>query len=221
MCGNWKTQKKIKDENIKYITIVDDDYPDILKQISNPPFVLFYKGNKELLKTDCLFFTGEFSNEKILNFTLNSSKEISKTFTLITQYSKGLDEIIVSYILKNKKNIIFISPNGITNPYFANHIKLVPKQNNILIISEFPNDVSVNKIRLVQRNKLSIGLSKILIIASSYQKSRISNLVSHALSQGKDVFCFPGTQNEDDGNNQLIKDGATLITSIVNNNFLK
>lgn len=215
-----KLKEKIDKENIKYITIIDDEYPNSLKEVSNPPFVIFYEGNKNLLKNDCLLFTGEFSNNKILDFTLNSLKEIAKSCTLISQYSKGLDEVIVDYFLKNNKNIILVSPNGIRNPYFASSKKLEINYNNVLIISEFPDDVNLNKRRLIQRNKLSIGLSKFLIIASSYKRSRISNLVTHALDQGKDVYCFPGTQDDNDGNNQLIKDGAILITSIKNERII-
>ena len=110
-----------------------------------------------------------------------------------------------------------IASNGLTNPYFGKNInELKFNKDKYLIISEYPENVNLNHKRLIQRNRISIGLSEALIIASSYKESKISNLVSCALEQGKDIFCFPGLQSENDGNNLLIRDGAKMITSIKN-----
>lgn len=211
-------KKMLETNEIKAITIVDDDYPESLKLINNPPFVLFYKGNKELLKNEILLVTGDFSNENIEKFTSESLIEINKNHTLISNNNKGFDEQIINHCLKEKCKIIFVSPNGLNNPYFGKQIQdeVDFDFQNHLIISEFPNDVNLNHRRLIQRNRVTIGLSKALIIASSYKKSKINSLVSLALEQGKDIFCFPGIQNEEDGNNLLIQDGATMITSIKN-----
>ena len=113
--------------------------------------------------------------------------------------------------------LINTSSNGLTNPYFGKNInELKFNKDKYLIISEYPENVNLNHKRLIQRNRISIGLSEALIIASSYKESKISNLVSCALEQGKDIFCFPGLQSENDGNNLLIRDGAKMITSIKN-----
>ncbi|MBD5423462.1 MAG: DNA-processing protein DprA [Mycoplasma sp.] len=214
--------KKIKEKvlvgEIKAITIVDDDYPESLKQINKPPFVLFYEGNKELLKGKMLALTGDFSNDNIDKFLNESFFEISKNYTLVSNFSKGLDEKIVDHFLLNKNNIILVSSNGLINPYFGKNIddKSMYDNNKYLIISEYPNGVNLNRERLIQRNRITIGLSEALILASSKKESKILSLVSFALEQGKEVFCYPGLQDENDGNNLLISDGATMITSIKN-----
>ena len=202
---------------IKAITIIDEDYPEPLKQINQPPFVLFYEGNKELLKEKLIMLTGDFSNENINKFINESAFELSKNYTLVSNFSKGLDEKIIDNLIKNNQNLILISSNGLTNPYFGKNInELKFNKDKYLIISEYPENVNLNHKRLIQRNRISIGLSEALIIASSYKESKISNLVSCALEQGKDIFCFPGLQSENDGNNLLIRDGAKMITSIKN-----
>lgn len=213
-----KIKKAIDDNELQAITIIDDEYPESLKTLFNPPFVLYYKGNKDLLKKESLILTGDFSNEQINKFINDAQEEISKSYTLISNYSKGLDEQIVNWFIEKRKNIILISPNGLDNPYFANDIFKNKKinSNNYLIISEYPNGVNINKRRLVQRNRITIGLSNALIIASSKKESKILSLVSYALEQGKDIYCYPGLQNEEDGNNLLIQDGAIMITSIKN-----
>ena len=212
-----KIGEDLSSGKIKAITIIDEDYPETLKQINQPPFVLFYEGNKELLKEKLIMLTGDFSNENINKFINESAFELSKNYTLVSNFSKGLDEKIIDNLIKNNQNLILISSNGLTNPYFGKNInELKFNKDKYLIISEYPENVNLNHKRLIQRNRISIGLSEALIIASSYKESKISNLVSCALEQGKDIFCFPGLQSENDGNNLLIRDGAEMITSIKN-----
>ena len=212
-----KIGEDLSSGKIKAITIIDEDYPEPLKQINQPPFVLFYEGNKELLKEKLIMLTGDFSNENINKFINESAFELSKNYTLVSNFSKGLDEKIIDNLIKNNQNLILISSNGLTNPYFGKNInELKFNKDKYLIISEYPENVNLNHKRLIQRNRISIGLSEALIIASSYKESQISNLVSCALEQGKDIFCFPGLQSENDGNNLLIRDGAKMITSIKN-----
>lgn len=208
-------EKQLNNKELNAITIIDEDYPEELKQINKPPFVLFYKGNKKLLLENKLLLTGDFSNEYIENFLNDSIDEIYKKHILISNLSKGLDENIINYIIEKNKKIILISSNGLENPYFAKDIENLPFiKDNLLLLSEYPNNVNINKRRLIERNRISIGLSKALIIASSNKESRILSLVSFALDQGKEIFCYPGIQNKEDGNNILIQDGATMITSI-------
>lgn len=209
-----KIKLKKKTKEIEAITIIDDDYPDSLKSIVCPPFVIYYKGNKNLLKKEGMILTGDFNNENIERFLNEAMNEISKNHVLITNYWKGIDEKIVNFFIENKKDIILVSPNGLDNPYFVNSLPSIENSENILIISEYPNGVNLNKKRLVNRNRLTVGLSKALVIASSNKESKIQSLVNFALEQGKDIFCYPGLQDELDGNNLLIQDGATLITSI-------
>lgn len=208
-------EKQLNNKELNAITIIDEDYPEELKQINKPPFVLFYKGNKKLLLENKLLLTGDFSNEYIENFLNDSIDEIYKKHILISNLSKGLDENIINYIIEKNKKIILISSNGLENPYFAKDIENLPFiKDNFLLLSEYPNNVNINKRRLIERNRISIGLSKALIIASSNKESKILSLVSFALDQGKEIFCYPGIQNKEDGNNILIQDGATMITSI-------
>lgn len=204
-------ENKISLGELKAITILDDEYPNSLKIIANPPFVLFYDGNISIMDETALCLVGDEHSEVILKYMEQAVEQTSKHNILVTNYFKGLEEYIVSYYLKNKKKIIFVSSNGLINPYFATDIKV---NENSLIISEYPNGVNINKKRLKERNRITAALSDALIVFSSKKNSGIINLVTNFLDQGKEIYCFPGTQDEDDGNNILIRDGANLITSI-------
>ena len=207
-----KIKQQILNKEIQAITIIDDNYPESLKMINNPPFVIFYQGNIELLNQPALMITGEFSNDLIDNYLNEAIQETSKKYVLINSDFKPLDNLIIKSFLELKKNVIMVLASSIDNHEFKfNYSNYF---NNLLILSEFPFDAKINRKRILQRNRLAIGLSEALIILSSYRKSGIMNLVTHALDQGKEVYCYPGLQTENDGNNLLIQDGAHLITSI-------
>lgn len=210
-----KIKVMLETKEIQAITIIDEDYPESLKHIDKPPFVLFYKGNKDLLKKNAILLTGDFSNELIDKFIDSSCQEISKNNILITNYFKGLDQKIVEKVSKYNKPMIFVSADGIDSKFFPEDVNTLFNNKDYLIISEAPGDkCNINKSRLVSRNRITVGLSSFIILASSYKDSGIMNLVSFALEQNKDVFCFPGLQVSNDGNNALINEGAGLVTSI-------
>ena len=207
-----KIKQQILNKEIQAITIIDDNYPESLKMINNPPFVIFYQGHIELLNQAALMITGEFSNDLIDNYLNEAIQETSKKYVLINSDFKPLDDLIIKSFLELKKNVIIVLASSIDRHEFKfNYSNYF---NNLLILSEFPFDAKINRKRILQRNRLAIGLSEALIIISSYRKSGIMNLVTHALDQGKEVYCYPGLQTENDGNNLLIQDGAHLITSI-------
>ena len=208
---------QIEQGKIKAITILDDDYPESLKLINNPPFVIFYEGNRKLLNQPAMLITGEFSSDAIEVFVQEAVIEIAHHYALVTNHFKPLDDLIINSFLKQQKNVVVVLATAIDKHQF----QFQPSTyfNQLLILSEFPSECGINRKRIAQRNRLSVGLSDALIIVSSYRKSGIMNLVTHALDQGKDVYCYPGLQNENDGNNVLIQDGAQLITSVKNVNI--
>ncbi|MGL5205617.1 MAG: DNA-processing protein DprA [Metamycoplasmataceae bacterium] len=204
-------ERRINNNEIRAITILDDEYPDHLKIIGNPPFVLFYEGNLSLINENSLCLVGDDVSEMTLKYMQQAVKQTSRHNILVTNFYKGLEEKIVEYYLNNQNKIIFVSANGLAKPYFASEVII---NSNSIIISEYPDGVNVNKKRLRERNRITSALSDALIIFSSKKESGIINLVTNFLEQGKEIYCYPGSQDEEDGNNILIKEGANLITSI-------
>ncbi|WGI36291.1 DNA-processing protein DprA [Mesomycoplasma lagogenitalium] len=205
-------EEQIKTKKINAVTIMDELYPQEFKNLAKPPFVIFYKGNLNLLNQQYkIALSGDKNNERVTKYLNQSLPEVIKRHTLITCYYKNLDVPINDYFLKNNGKIIYISANGLNNPYFA---KKVDVNENILVISEYPENVNLSKTKLKNRNRIVAALASSLVIYSSNSDSGIMNLVNNFLNLGKDIFCYPGDFEENDGNAQLIKQGATLITSI-------
>ncbi|MGL5358042.1 MAG: DNA-processing protein DprA [Metamycoplasmataceae bacterium] len=210
-----KIYDKIKNKEIQAITILDDEYPAGLKEIYKPPFVLFYKGNKELLKVNAITITGENKIGDIESVKASIYK-LSNDNALVTNYYRGLDEEIVNSFIEQDRPIIFISANGLKNGYFINDIDHIK---NKLVLSEICENEHVNKERLIGRNRIVAGIANALIILNSKSNSGLMNLVSFFLENGKEIYCHSiNDKNSEDinfsGNKVLIDEGASVFENI-------
>ncbi len=198
----------INKQLLKAITILDLDYPKQLKKAYKPPFVIFYEGDKKLLQEKFICATGNDVNEENKKWIDESIHKITSKNALVSSLYKGIDEYVYQ---ENKGKICLVSASGLDQPFFTHPVKEHPNQ---IIISEYPKGTNVKKERLIARNRIIAAMSESMILFSSNKDGGIMNLVSHFLNQGKEIFCFPGTAKSNDGNTELIKQGANLITSI-------
>ncbi len=192
------------DYNGKYITIEDKNYPEILKQLANPPYVLFYHGNIDLLKRKIICVIG----------SRNASLEGKKLTQQITMHNclfiSGLAKGIDGYVHQYAKQSIGVIGCGINRIY--------PKENKLLygktdlIISEYPNDVKPYRHHFPMRNRIMVALCEKLIVVEGKINSGTMLSVNLALSLGKEIYVFPTSFfSEYNLNNLLIKEGAFVI----------
>ena len=225
--GQWnkiykalENKERVNDEELKkidhyknFITIVDEDYPKSLKRIFQPPFVLFFKGDKKILETDKkLAVIG--SRECSLKGKENTFKIIKKleNFVIVSGLAKGIDATAHESALQNNLKTIAVLGTGINYCYPNENYDLYKKiAKNGIIISEYPNDFQGEKENFKIRNRLISGLSQGIIIIESKRKSGTMNTAKFALEQNKDIFCIPSSDLMNSGNNLLIKQGAKLI----------
>ncbi len=206
-----------KSNGIKYITLLDSDYPECLKYIFKPPFVLFYKGNIELLKSN---------NKKIAIIgSRNCSshgKEVTRRITkelvenniiIISGLAKGIDSEAHKTCIENGGKTIAVLGNGVDVFYPKENEQLYKDiiDKGGLIISEYPPNSTPNGEHFPVRNRIIAGLSDGVAVIEARRKSGTMNTVSHALENDKPVFCVPGSYSTSSGCNYLIKEGASLI----------
>ena len=205
---------KLDDNEYNFISIIDDNYPRRLKRIVQPPFVLFFKGDINLVKneTKALSIIGsrEASN-KAATKTERIVKDL-KDITLVSGMAKGIDSFCHQSALANGNPTIAVLGSGINYIYPSENKDLynaISKQG--LIISEYPDNTKPNKDSFKMRNRLISGLSDGVLVVEAKKRSGTMNTVSHALSQNKEVFCMPSEDFGYSGTNSLIKEGATLV----------
>lgn len=199
-----KLEREIKKKNYSYITILDNNYPVKLKAAYKPPFVIWYEGDIELLNNMLLCLSGEQVNDVDKKRIDKFLPEVNKNHRLVMGHFKGLSD----YLIKKSKEIVQVCAQGINTLQKDNY------GNKTLFISEYPHDTRPKKDHFANRNRIISSFSESLILFNSKKNSGINSLINSFLNQGKEIYCFPGDGSLEDGNSELIKTGANLITSI-------
>ncbi len=221
---NWKNIQwekeieKAESSGIKIVTFDEPCYPESLKQIPDPPPVLYVKGNIPenrifiaVVGTRNPSFYGTSMAEK---FSLELA---SYGFCIVSGLARGIDSIAHRAALKTKNQTVAVLGSGLANIYPAENAKLAEEiSQNGAIISEFPLDTSPEKFNFPRRNRIISGLSRAVLVIEAGQRSGALITAHLAAEQNKEVFVLPSDVNRitGKGNNQLIKDGATLVESV-------
>ncbi len=217
-CVNYHL-KYIKQHNIKIITINDKLYPKLLKDIYDPPVVLYVLGNEKILNDVSIAIIGcrectKYGENMAKYFAYNLSK---RGVNVVSGLAKGIDSYAHIGTIYAKSKTIAVLGNGLDMIY--------PKENEIIankiielggcILSEYPIGTKPEKVNFPARNRIISGLSNGIIVVEAKKKSGTMITVDFALEQGRDVFVVPGniTSLNSVGTNELIRQGATLVTN--------
>ena len=212
--------KYLKEHKIKVVTINDNVYPQSLKQIYDPPVVLYVIGNEVILNKIGLAIIGcrnstTYGKKIAKQFSYKLSQ---KGIVTISGLAKGIDAYAHQGAVLANKETIAVLGNGLHTIYPQENIMLARQiiQKNGCIISEYPLGSKPEKYHFPARNRIISGLSKAVLVIEAKEKSGTLITVDFALEQGKDVFCIPGNVDSINsvGTNKLIKQGAKLVTNI-------
>ena len=205
-----------------YFTIEDDIYPQCLKEISNPPLKLYYKGNLDLLKDERLIAvvgTRNPSSYGKLCCEYMVKKMTSANITIVSGFAKGIDSIAHKTSLLTGGKTIAVIASGLDIIYPASNLSLYREiEEKGLILSEYEAGVKPFKFNFPQRNRIIAGLSKGTIVVES--KDRGGSLITAdlALEFNRDVYAVPGDvfSEYSKGCNNLIRDSKAKSLSNIN-----
>lgn len=218
----------MEENKIEIITIEDKEYPQKLKQIYDPPQILYIKGNKEILNNKSIGIVGcrdasEYGKKSAKYFGYELAK---KGYNIISGLAKGVDSFahignIFAFEKNENKTNFFGKPVAVV----GNGLDIIyPKENKKLqqkiikcggaIISEYPIGTKPEKMNFPARNRIISGMSNGILVVEAKKKSGTLITVDFALEQGRDVYVVPGNINSINsiGTNDLIKQGAQLVT---------
>lgn len=201
-----KITEKLEKKEWIVLTILQDEYPLALKNGYKPPFVIWMRGNTKNIYNKLLCVTGQDINEKTeKRINTFMPKILEHNYTIISCSYKGVDK----YVLESSKSNVIVLADGLDNSYLNHDFD----EERDLLITEYPMEVHVTKERLKNRNRIVAALGESILLFSSEKHGKINHLVSYFLNMGKDVYCLPGEGDENDGNCELIKQGASLVTT--------
>lgn len=214
---------KCAENDIQVLILDSNKYPENLKELYNPPSLLYCKGflasNINKICNTSISIVGArkcTSYGRMISF--NFAKELSKyNITIVSGMARGIDSEAHKGALWGNGNTIAILGCGVDVVYPKENVKLY---NEILergcILSEYPPGTPPLKNHFPARNRIISGISKGVLIVEAAKKSGAMITVDMALEQGKNVYVIPGNINSDAsvGCNELIKNGASCVTGI-------
>ncbi len=203
----------------KGITVIDGEseyYPKNFFSLDEPPFVLYCKGNLELLKTKMLTVVG---SRKSLAYSVNVAKdfveELSKEFTIVTGLAQGVEKAILDTLCDSER-VISILPSGLDKIYPSSHKDVIDKVSKSgLVITSHYLDQECRAYYFIKRNQLLASIGKGVLVINGEEKSGVMQTAENAKELWLPVFALPyslGIQSGE-GPNKLIKEGAKLVTS--------
>ncbi len=203
-------------QEIRMITILDDDYPEILRNIKNPPIVLFVKGILPSEKSFAIVGTRALSDYG-KSVTQKIAREVAAAgFTIISGLAMGADAIAHTSAIIEKMPTVAVLGQSVDSVYPAVNAGLAKK---ILdtgggLISENPPGTIGAPWLFPARNRIIAGLSKGILVTEGGIKSGALITYSFGLEQGKNIYAVPGDiqRSQAQGPNFLISKGAKLVT---------
>lgn len=209
----------IKNNNIKIITIEDREYPKKLKEIYDPPIILYARGNIEILNNYSIAIVGcrDASNYGISATKYFSYNLAKRNVNIISGLAKGIDSLAHIGAICAKGKTIAVVGNGLDSIYPRENLDIAKKilETGGTIISEYPLGTKPEKMNFPARNRIISGISDGIIVVEAREKSGTLITVDFALEQGRNVYVVPGNINSINsvGTNELLKQGARPITN--------
>jgi DNA processing protein len=201
------------------ITILDDDYPELLKHIHLAPPVLYAIGQREALGYIHFAIVGSRNpTTGGKRLAEEFASELSKVgLTICSGLALGIDYHSHLGALNVDCSTVAVLGNGLSHIYPARH-KNIARQiiETGLLLSEYPPDTKPSPGNFPQRNRIISGLSTGVLVVEAARKSGSLITANYAMEQGRDVFAIPGSiQNPlARGTHSLIQQGAKLVESI-------
>ena len=212
-----------ENRGIKALNYLSSNYPDLLRPISNPPPILFYRGNlpSDLNSRPMISIVGSRNCDKVgADIAMGLAKDlVAAGACVVSGLALGIDAMVHRGALSASGEFptIAILGNGLDSVYPTSHERLAVQIVDAggLLISQFEPDEKPYPANFLNRNRIisGVGLGTVVIQASKRSGSLVT--ARYALEEGREVMAIPGSifDQRHEGTNKLIKDGAYLVRS--------
>lgn len=196
-----------------YITIMDPEYPDTLRRLRYPPWILFYEGDIVLLKRRAAAIIGSRKcNAYGVRMCRYVVARLKQNGVIVSGLAKGIDAIAHQEALDY--HTIGVIGCGLNVIYPKENAALYEAmRRNQLIISEYPDDVQPLARHFPWRNRLIAALSSAVVVIQAQMRSGTMLTVNEALDINVPIYCVPHQFQDEYGSgcNLLIAQGANIL----------
>lgn len=213
-----KELELIEKAKARVIFLDSPGYPRLLKEIFDPPQVLYVKGKLEPYALNIAVVGSRLASIYGLKMAEQFSYQLgSLGLTIVSGLARGIDSAAHKGALKAKARTVAVLGSGLSRIYPPENKKLFDEIcEKGAAISEFPMNAGPLAGNFPRRNRIISGLSSGVLVVEAARRSGALITANCALEQGRDVFAIPGKADSATswGSNQLIKDGAKLVDNI-------
>ena len=211
--------KRIKDVGAWLLIYTDARYPKLLRQLDDPPAVLYVRGTLQPQDAHALGIVG---TRKASRYGYDATFQLSRDLayqgvTIISGMAQGVDAAAHRGAIQAGGRTIAVMGCGVDIIYPQEHKELAAQiVQHGAIISEFNMGTNPIGANFPRRNRLISGMSLGVLVTEAPEKSGSLITASFAAEQGREVFALPHNiyNKQGSGTNRLIQDGAKLITDI-------
>ena len=209
----------IEKYEVKILTLDDSAYPKNLKNIFDPPLVLFMRGRILIEDNLSIAIVGtRIATIYGMNMAGKISAQLGQAgFTIVSGGARGIDTASHQAALRINARTISVLGCGVDVAYPEENSRLFERIiKNGALISEFPMSTLPLRQNFPQRNRIISGLSLGTVVIEAPTRSGALITASFALEQGREVFCVPGQADSFTmkGSHQLLKEGAKLVEDV-------
>ncbi|CAD2076800.1 DNA-processing protein DprA [Phocicoccus pinnipedialis] len=204
----------LQNAGVSFITINDPEYPLLLKETYDPPYIIYYKGDISLLKKTSFAIVGSRKATTYTKAALNYIIPHLKDYVIISGLAYGADEIAHKISIANNIPTIGVLGFGHNTHYpkTTEQTRSIIEQ-NYLTISEFPPDSEIERWKFVSRNRIIAGISEGTLVTEAEIKSGSLITLEIAMDENRHAFCLPGnmTSSLSIGTNLRIQEGCIPV----------
>jgi DNA processing protein len=212
----WAELALVKDFGAHILTAADNTYPPLLREIHNPPTVLYVWG--ELTEKD-RHSISVVGSRKTTHYGMECAKKLSYQLayaglTVVSGLARGIDTAAHQGALAAKGRTVAVLGSGLKYLYPSENRDLAEKISlSGAVVTEFPMNVQPDPQRFPQRNRIVSGWSDGLLVVEAGLNSGALITAGQAADQGRSIYAIPGQifQPTSAGSNRLIQQGAKLV----------
>lgn len=211
--------EKIQSQGIKILTWQDSEYPARLKEIDQPPPVLYVRG--EYL-TDDLFAVAIVGTRRITPYGRQVTEELasflaSNGITVVSGLARGVDAVAHQAALKAGGRTLGVLGSGVDVIYPPEHAKMAEQMmERGAIVSDYAPGTPPDASNFPPRNRIISGLSLAVVVIEAGETSGALITAEFAAEQGREIFAVPGSilAPQSKGTNKLIQNGAQPLLNV-------
>lgn len=213
-----KEKQKMNETGVCFLSQCDDEYPEYLKQIDDAPIGLYAKGNLSVVKRTIAIVGSRRATLYGMTVAKKLAKELARMgFCIVSGLARGVDTAAHEGALEGKGATVAVLGCGVDIVYPPENENLYHRiSDSGLILSEFTLGRVADKQTFPMRNRIISGMAQAVIVVETDLKGGSMITAKLATEQGRQVFAVPGRidQTTSRGCNHLIREGATLLTSV-------